>query len=520
MAVTPPAAQPAWATAPDRPSSVSGDRQEGPAAPSVVRQDVRITAADGVVLAAEVHRPEHPGARPLLVVPGAWISLPTHEVASARRLRALAASGYVVVAYDPRGFRRSGGSVDMAGPEDAGDVSRVIDWAVAHAGADPSRIGLLAESYGAAVSLNAAAFDPRVKAVAALSGWTDLVGSQRRNGARPSTVGLFQELVGRLNGRFDERLSAAFADLRRGGTGSHAWARQRSARTHVARLNRHAPAVLLGNEWDDPLVPAGQTGEFLDLLQGPKQLHMRPGGHGDSVNPTLGPLAGASLWDEAVAWVDRYVADAAEGPAGPAVVLRSRTSGALEHHPSWAALRHADRQVPLTPLRRADDAHLVAGIPSAAESGPFPASGALDALGGHQPALLPLLVPPAAAVWAGAPLRAPHALRGAARVTGRLTADATSGTLIAHLYDVDALGRARLLTHAPYSFRDRPAHRPLDFTIPLPATAWDVPAGHRLAVVLDTVDHRYASDSPLGARLTVHTGATRLTAPLTPLPRR
>ncbi|WP_189549291.1 hypothetical protein [Streptomyces lavendofoliae] len=46
-------------------------------------------------LAGEVYRPERPGAHPLLVGPGAWMSLATHEVTSARRLRALAAAGYV-----------------------------------------------------------------------------------------------------------------------------------------------------------------------------------------------------------------------------------------------------------------------------------------------------------------------------------------------------------------------------------------------------------------------------------------
>ncbi|MGI5479975.1 alpha/beta fold hydrolase [Streptomyces lavendofoliae] len=517
MAATPVAGRPAWAIAPDRLATVSGGPAAEPALQSVVREDVRLTASDGVGLAGEVYRPERPGAHPLLVVPGAWMSLATHEVTSARRLRALAAAGYVVVTYDPRGFRRSGGSVDMAGPKDVDDVSRVIDWALAHEGADPARIGLLSESYGAAVSLNAAAFDARVRAVAALSGWTDLVAAQWRNGTSVGTVKLFQELVGRLNGRFDERLTAVLADPGRGSPGSLAWARQRSPRTHVARLNRHKPAVLLVNEWDDALIPAGQTGEFLDALEGPKQLHMRPGGHGDSVNPTLGFLGGASLWERAVAWVDRYVAGTGDGPTGPAVVLRPRTPGPLEHYPGWAALRRADRRVPLTPVRLGDTAPLIAGLPSAAESGPFPAAGALDALGVHQPTVLPLLAPPAAAVWTSAPLSAPHALRGAPQVGGSLTADAEHGTLVIHLYDTDPLGQARLLTHAPYSFRNHPARRPLHFTVPLPATAWDLPAGHRIAVVLDTVDHRYASAGTTGSRLAIDTGAIRLTAPLTPL---
>lgn len=515
---------PAWAAVPHVLPAVrhllpTAAVPQGLPARNAVHEHVRIRSFDGTVLAAEVYQPARPGPHPVVVIPGAWISPPTHALTSVQRLTALAESGYVAVRYDPRGFRRSGGMVDMAGPKDVGDVSRIIDWALAHTDADPSRIGLLSESYGATVSLNAAAFDPRIRAVAALSGWTDTVGANWRNGTRATTIGLFQELLGKANARFDEATTAAFAELRRGGTRSHAWARQRSPRTHLERLNRNRPAILMVNEWDDPLVPAGQTGEFLDALEGPRQLQMRPGGHGDSTNPTTRPLGGApTMWEQAVTWVDRYVAGTTSGPPGPPVVLQPRTSKNLECHPSWSALQRTNQSVPLTPAHRTHTVDLIAGAPSAAESGPFPVAGLLDTLGVPQPTLLPLLAPPAAAVWTSTPFHTPQAVRGVPRVTGSLTSSDPSGTLIAHLYDTDALGHARLLTHAPFSFRGHPAGRPVNFTLALPATAWDLPVGHRLAVVFDTVDHRYASDNPVGGRLSIDTSATRLTVPLTPRP--
>ena len=69
----------------------------------------------------------------------------------------------------------------------------VIDWILANTSADPARIGSAGVSYGAGISLIASAFDPRIRAVAAMSGWTDLVdslyGDQTR---RPQAVELLK----------------------------------------------------------------------------------------------------------------------------------------------------------------------------------------------------------------------------------------------------------------------------------------------------------------------------------------
>ncbi|MFV0128708.1 alpha/beta fold hydrolase [Streptomyces sp. HMX112] len=511
-AAVPPAAAPDAVTSD---AAAPDDRGSG----EVVTGSVRVRAADGVPLAARVYRPARPGPHPLVVMPGAWFHAPPDAVVLDRRLRALAASGYVVVGYDPRGLRRSGGHVDLAGPADVDDASRVIDWALAHTPADPARVGMLAASYGAGVSLNTAAFDPRVRAVAALSGWADFADGYVRNGTRAAPMGTYQELIGRIDGRFGPGTEAGLAALRRGGDTPPAWAAQRSPRTHVARLNQRRTAVLMVNEWDDPLVPAGQTGVFLDALRGPRQLRMYPGGHGDSNSLTSDLSGGPGVWEHAVRWMDRHVRGTApRGPAEPPVVLQSRTGGAPEHYPSWSALRRAARSVPLTPAGGGTRVSLTAGLPSAAESGAFPVAGSADRAGVRQSTLLPLLSAPASAVATSAPLTGRRALRGAPVVTTRLTPTAPDGTVIGYLYDVDPLGRARLLTHAPYSFSGRAEPGPFEVRIPMPATAWDVPAGHRLAVVLDTVDHRYASDNPIGARLGVDVSATRLVAPLFPRP--
>lgn len=140
----------------------------------------RIPGWDGAQMGALVLVPQGQGAGPfpLIVMPASW-SLPNLEYLG--RATQLASDGYVVVSYTSRGFWDSAGQIDIAGPDTVEDVSAVIDWALAHTPANPNAIGASGISYGAGISLLAAERDPRIKAVAALSGWADLEASLYSN---------------------------------------------------------------------------------------------------------------------------------------------------------------------------------------------------------------------------------------------------------------------------------------------------------------------------------------------------
>jgi hypothetical protein len=73
---------------------------------------------------------------------------------------------------------------------------------------------------------------------------------------------------------------------------------------------------------------------------------------------------------------------------------------------------------------------------------------------------------------------------------------AAEGTCVAYLYDVNALGIGKLITHAPYTFTDRTPGTSFGVDLELFSTAYDVPAGHRLALVIDTVDPLYIEHNP------------------------
>ncbi|MFK0233900.1 CocE/NonD family hydrolase [Streptomyces vinaceus] len=504
-------AGPAVAGESDTPATGSAARDGEPASVS----SATLTMRDGTRIAADVYVPAAAGPHPLIVMPGAWWSMPQDVLLDDKRQ--LAGAGYVVVAYDPRGLRRSGGAIDMAGPLDVADVSDVITWALARTPADGRRIGLYSSSYGAAVSLNAAAHDARVTAVAALCPWTDLFDSFVRNGTYAGTLATFQAAIGALNGRMSPRTRQAFADLEGGGdrAGVRSWALERSPRAQVDALNARRTPVFMAGEWSDPLVPAGQTGRLLDRLKGPKQLWMSPGGHGDSSSREAALLQPRNpVRSHVKRWLDRFLLGRPNGADRLApLMLRPRNADRLETYPSWSALERSPLDVPVQASAGERSPRLLAGLDSPADSGPFPVAGLVDSLGLPPATAAPLLLPPLAGVWRSAPLSAPWALRGSPRLRTRVTSTAGRGTFVAYLYDVDALGTARLISHAPYTFTGVAAGTPFAVDMPMPAAAWDVARGHRLALVVDGGDHRYTSVSPLGSAMTFSAADTHVSVP-------
>ncbi|UUY05085.1 CocE/NonD family hydrolase [Svornostia abyssi] len=141
--------------------------------PSLKR--VQIKAPDGVTIDGAVVMPARPvpGRKyPAIAFAAAWNGGYEQNTAPALKL---ASKGYIVHLYTMRGMAKYlDGQVNMAGPLDRMDMSAVIDWLIANRPVDPDRIGAAGISYGAGLALIASGFDPRIRSVVSLSGWTDL----------------------------------------------------------------------------------------------------------------------------------------------------------------------------------------------------------------------------------------------------------------------------------------------------------------------------------------------------------
>lgn len=475
-----------------------------------VGMDVRfvdIRGDGGTVLKANVVTPagsDGSRAYPVVVLPTSW-GLPQIEYLA--QAKQLADSGYVVVSYNTRGFWQSGGTIEVAGPADIADASRVIDWALANTPADPDKVGMAGVSYGAGICLLAAAHDKRVKTVAALSGWADLNESIYGGRSQHVQAALMLMGAGYLTGRPGDELQRVMGDFMRSNLAKEpsliAWGKKRSPLTYLDRLNANGTAVMLGNAWGDTIFPPNQYADFYEKLTGPKRLEFRPGDHATAEIPGLFGLPN-DTWTSARRWLDHYLKGADNGvDREEPVRIKSRSTGAYESYPDWKSVAATERKIGLDGTKK-----IYANIDSGADGGVIFLSSILDQFARLPPmASIPLLPRAFAAVWQSERYGSEQHVRGTARLHTTLSSTKESGTLVAYLYDVGPLGLGKLVSHAPYTFHGRTPGQPFAVDLELYSTAYDVPAGHRLAVVVDTVDPLYIEHNPSGAQLTFSSSA-------------
>ncbi|MCP3138167.1 CocE/NonD family hydrolase [Pyxidicoccus xibeiensis] len=484
------------------------------AVPTTGFKFVDIPVGDGTVLKANYIAPTTPGPHPAIVFVSSWGLNDLEYLAQAS---ALAQRGYVALSYTPRGFWASGGGIDTAGPADIADTSRVIDWMLAHTPADGSRIGLAGVSYGAGISLIASGFDSRVKAVAALSGWTDLVASLYGGETRrPQAVALL-DLAARLLGRPSPELRTTVDNYfaNRDIEGIKAWGRVRSAATYIGRINANAPAILMANAYGDSLFPPNQLASFFSQLTGPRRLEFAPGDH--AVVEATGLLGLPNhVWTSVTRWMDQYVAGVDTGiDSEPPVVLRTY-DGAVEGYTSWADVSSGTQRYGLGAIRLLDGTGTLGGAPATsgartvwagydtqADAGVALLTNGLQALTGIPPTVwLPGVNRLNAGVWTSAITTRAISIRGVATLRLRITPSTASGTVVAYLYDLSG-DSGGLITHVPFSWYGATPGVPLDLDVVFPATAHDVPAWHRLALVVDTEDPLYFDANTTGAPLSL-----------------
>ncbi|WP_266167873.1 alpha/beta fold hydrolase [Dyella subtropica] len=488
-----------------------------------------IPTTDGYTLEAYVAVPSGPGSGPfpLVVMPSSWGISFVEYVGQAN---ALANQGYIVVSYSSRGFstgcalRPTCGLIDVAGPLTVGDVSTVIDWALAHTQADPQAIGVSGISYGAGTSLLAAASDPRIKAVASLSTWANLEASLDAN-QTPSAQGIALLSYASYLGKPGPLMQQINQDVV---FGNYAGAvglllpvvAVRDPATQIAQLNANGPAVLLANAFEDSLFVPSQLIDFYDQLQVPKRLMLAHGDH--ATNELLGAQGLPNeVYDTVTQWFDRYLKGVANGvDSQPPVQLKSQM-GDWSTYPDWAAVQQGattyaltDPSVSLfnptgtgrlTPAAGGSwKTTIMGGIPTVANSGVVMINGVLTGLSLPLPTSLPLIARTNATVWTGPVLTTTRHLAGMPALHVTVTSDQSALSLFAYLYSVDPLfGTAQLITHKPYTFLQVTPGVPQTLDLRLEATDWQVNAGQQLALVIGTVDGRYAGVTPLFSRVTL-----------------
>jgi alpha-beta hydrolase superfamily lysophospholipase len=190
-------------------------------------------------------------------------------------IRRYRAQGFDVIAYDSRANGESGGHICTYGFYEKDDLARVIDSVTS------PPVVLFGGSLGGAVALQAAAVDPRIRAVIAADTFSDL-----RTIARERAPSIFSERT----------ILQAFAEAESRG-------RFRVDEVSPVEAARHitVPVFLVHGAADDATPPVHSERVFA-ALAGPKQLRIVPGARHS-----------ASLTDAVMDEIDRWLSSIVKG---------------------------------------------------------------------------------------------------------------------------------------------------------------------------------------------------------------
>lgn len=138
-------------------------------APSLKHEALQVTTADGIALDGWLFRPAEQSRGLVVLLHGKDINR-QHFVGAAERF---VKQGFAVVAYDQRAHGSSTGEFVTYGANEVNDLRLVLDEALSRVGRELP-VAVVGESLGAAVALQTAAIEPRIKVVVAAASFADL----------------------------------------------------------------------------------------------------------------------------------------------------------------------------------------------------------------------------------------------------------------------------------------------------------------------------------------------------------
>ncbi|WP_335934663.1 CocE/NonD family hydrolase [Streptomyces sp. PTD5-9] len=510
-----------------------------------------VAGSDDIRLSALAIKQRDGEPHPAVIMPAGWN--PLGWLPFVFSSATLALRGYHVLAYTPRGLGFAGlpftseGFIDVAGPDDWADGSKVIDYAEDCFA--PSRIGFLGESYGSGIGQLVAAHDraDRVSAVVALSTWGNLATSLYDHGTRH--IEAVQTLIdlagGPMEKKFDEETQQVLKDFLGGQNldAVVAWGERRSPQSYVDATNERGIPTFISNTWHETLFPLASVVDTFDRLTVPKRLNVWIGDHGAPEGPGMTGLLSSApfpgLWEpirEAYDWLDHHLLGKDNGvPDWPEVnnqiMFTYRTSpipggthlitepARREPHASWGDVTTGCEPWYLTGANGSGDGALsdkpasgwsrdfIAGNLTEATAGVLLETGQQEWFGNPRPYEVAKFDRSQLLVWSTDPLTGrdgvARRIRGAAAVHLTVRSSAEATTLVAYLYDVDPDGIARIIAHEPYTASGLTPNVNSAIGWRLQTTAYDLPAGHRLALVVNSRDPLYSCASVDGSTTTV-----------------
>jgi len=267
---------------------------------------LKITSFDGTVLRADVSLPKAKGSEkfPVVIMANSW-SVPQIEYLV--QAQELAHDGYIVLEYETRGWYGSGGEIDCAGVKDQRDISEVISFALNQSDWQPDvdRVAMVGISYGAGLALLGADRDQRIKAVVAMSGWTEFINALFKGGSPSRVWGTLLVLVSHLVGKPEPFIDQVYQQMLKGNISGFAdFAQERTV--NLSSLEARKLPIFMSNNFEDRVFSPDDALNFLERYKGPKRLMLNQGIHASAEIPGLFGLKN-HVWIEAKKWLATYL---------------------------------------------------------------------------------------------------------------------------------------------------------------------------------------------------------------------
>lgn len=470
--------------------------------------DIIIVADDGVTLAANVFVPTFgTGNYPVVIFINSWALNEYEYLSEAARF---AEEGYVVLSYSTRGFGTSGGVINTAGPLDMADLSNVIDFLIAHYDINEDAIGVAGISYGSGISLLGAAHDPRIKAVGAMSTWGSLLESLYGQDTPRLIWGELLTLTSVLTGNPDPEIEQTWQYVlnRENLADIYAFTEPRSPLSVVDTINANGTAVYIAQNWGDNLFQPNSVVELFSALTVPKHIDLQPGTHaGTEIGGLLGD-GNIHVFNNLHRWFAQHLKgelDAMEGQKP--VNMKVKLTSGYEQFDDFPVPEATDSTYYLQPRGVFSNGDLTTTPYQRWYTSDNTVNSLVDTVASTQipiasqifeQASVPvstdlfLLSRPNSILFETPSLDDTMEIRGTPHLSIMLAPKSETVQLVAYLYDQNPWGLDNLITHKPVTLHDAVPGVPVRIELPLSTTAYNVPAGHKLTLVIDTKDLLYA----------------------------
>ena len=472
--------------------------------------DINVESYDGVKIAANLFTPKSLAPEsgfPTILFVNSWV-LDEHEYLF--QAAQFAKKGYQVLSYSSRGWGCSEGLVNVTGSKDMMDLAAVIDWLQANTLVDVNNIGISGISYGSGISLMGLAKEPRVKTAVAMSTWGSLTESLYQHQTPRLFWGFFLVSSGILTANMDPVIAEHYVNLvlHENIDDTIAWAEARSVENLVDLINERSAPVYLANNFGDNLFQPNNLLDFYSRLTSPKRLDLNQGTHASGEGFGLVGLDNYT-WNNTHKWFDYWLKNIDNGIMAqkPVTMLVDLTHerdefddypiAAVSEKTFYLSARGLFsngglRETPYRPWWTRTNT-IVSGLDTFATTGIPVLSALLDAhLKIPVKTPIPLISRVNGIVFTSDYLDQKVKIRGIPKINLQLKTSSSKMQLNAYLYDMDQNGIGTLITHGPVTYYNAKEGETMSINWELVATAYDIPAGHRIAIAFDTFDALYA----------------------------